>query len=240
MWAVKNINGEKVCVYQKGFDGNELADYVKGVPGDGYTVKKVSNCGKFGVLVRKNGALFANARNRKLADLIRTSKRIERTESLNIPQKLPARLGEEMGVPVMFFEGHACLGWAWNQDTFAVWHGRYRCLWWGSSGAGKRDRRKMQRYFPASPDGHRTIAEKVVWKADGETALSGDERKNLAEKHKGTYRGNNGKPVVLFRDAQDAGNFMAAAGGIGGRGNGVFPVRAFPLTIRPIEKGLDE
>lgn len=106
MWVVKNINGEKVRVYQKGFDGNELADYVKSVLGDGYTAKKVSGYGKSGVLVKKDGALSANAHNRRLTELTRTIRLIDDEGKLTVQQRSLARFGEEMGVPVVFFRGH--------------------------------------------------------------------------------------------------------------------------------------
>ena len=51
-------------------------------------------------------------------------------------------------------------------------------------------------------------------KATESNTLSDDAIKELAQKYHGTFRDNNGKPVVLFKNAQDAGNFMAEAGGI--------------------------
>lgn len=53
MWVKKTINGKETRVYQKGFDGNELVEYVKGILGDGFDIKKVSGFGKSSVLVTK-------------------------------------------------------------------------------------------------------------------------------------------------------------------------------------------
>jgi hypothetical protein len=45
--------GEIVDVYQKGFDGNELVDYIKEILGDAATVKKDNSFGAAGVIINK-------------------------------------------------------------------------------------------------------------------------------------------------------------------------------------------
>lgn len=69
VWVLKKKSGQTVRVYQKGFDGNELQEYVRGVLGQGYEVAQMSGSkriGRVSILVKKLSPKKPQAKSRQV------------------------------------------------------------------------------------------------------------------------------------------------------------------------------
>jgi hypothetical protein len=53
IYVARTQNGKEVKVFQKGFDGNELVDYISGLLGDNVVVEKNNTFGASGVIIKK-------------------------------------------------------------------------------------------------------------------------------------------------------------------------------------------
>jgi hypothetical protein len=61
LYITRTQGGKEVKVFQKGFDGNELVDYIKDLLGDNVTVEKNNSFGAAGVVIKKTGNIKSKA-----------------------------------------------------------------------------------------------------------------------------------------------------------------------------------
>lgn len=61
LYITRTQGGKEVKVFQKGFDGNELVDYIKDLLGDNVTVEKNNSFGAAGVIIKKTGNIKSKA-----------------------------------------------------------------------------------------------------------------------------------------------------------------------------------
>lgn len=110
-------DGKTVDVFQKGYDGDELVDYVKGLLGDAATVKKNNTFGAAGVVITKNAELPVTAKsqlapNGKPSNLNRAQYETVRTPEFkawfgdweNDPENA-SKFVDENGEPQVFYHG---------------------------------------------------------------------------------------------------------------------------------------
>ncbi len=110
-------NGKITDVYQKGFDGDELVEYVKGLLGDAADVKKNNTFGAAGVVITKNSEIVAKSQmrlapNGKPSNLTASQYETVRTPEFkawfgdweNDPENA-SKFVDENGEPQVFYHG---------------------------------------------------------------------------------------------------------------------------------------
>jgi hypothetical protein len=77
LYITRTQEGKKVKVFQKGFDGNELVDYIKDLLGDKVSVEKNNTFGAAGVIIKKNGNIKSksqSSQDSKIRDYIESQR----------------------------------------------------------------------------------------------------------------------------------------------------------------------
>ena len=83
LYITRTQGGKEVKVFQKGFDGNELVDYIKDLLGDNVTVEKNNSFGAAGVVIKKTGNIKSKAQKAqtdKIKDFIDAQRKASQSD----------------------------------------------------------------------------------------------------------------------------------------------------------------